>query len=146
MVQFLIDVMKKVFKLDGKISCSGDNTMIRVVKTDNAPKPIAPYSQALIAGDFIFVAGQAGVNPATGEVPENVADQTRQALENIKAILEATGTSLDNVVKTTVFLADLTTYNEMNNVYEAYFKGNPRQGQLFRQNLHWTSSRLKLKQ
>lgn len=99
--------------------------MIRVVKTDKAPKPVGPYSQALIAGDFIFVAGQVGVNPATGEVPKSVANQTRQALENIKAILETAGTSMDNVVKTTVFLVDITTFNEMNKTYEAYFKGNP---------------------
>lgn len=97
---------------------------IKVIMTDRAPRPTAPYSQGIIVGGFVFTSGQTGKNPKTGEVPEGVADQTRQALENIKAILEAAGAAMDNVVKTIVFLADMAYFEELNNVYATYFKNN----------------------
>ena len=97
---------------------------IRVIKTDAAPTG-AVYSQGFVAGGFVFTAGQVGRNPNTGEVPERVADQTNQVLENIKAILTAAGASMNTVLKTTVFLADMTSYKEMNDAYIKYFENNP---------------------
>lgn len=99
--------------------------MIKAVESEKIPKPKAPYSPGVMAGDFLFVSGQIGVSPVTGEVPETVAEQTKQALENMKTVLEAAGASLDNVVKTTVFLSDITSFEEMNKAYAEYFKQNP---------------------
>lgn len=93
-----------------------------VISTDKAPKAIGPYSQGIKAGDFVFTAGQAGVDPATGKLVEgNVAEQTRQVLKNIQAILEAAGTSLDRVVKVGVFLQDMADFQAMNAVYAEFF-------------------------
>lgn len=100
-----------------------------VVSTPRAPKAIGPYSQGIQAGDFLFTAGEAGVDPASGKLVEGgVAAQTRQALENIRAILEAAGSSLQRVVKCGVFLADLADFQAMNSVYAEFFpadKGPP---------------------
>lgn len=92
-----------------------------VVHTENAPKAVGPYSQAIRAGHFIFTAGQVGISPATGKLEGDIAAQTRQVLENLKAILEAAGTGLSNVVKTTVFLANMDDFAIMNGVYAEYF-------------------------
>ena len=97
---------------------------IRVIKTDAAPIG-AVYSQGFAAGGFVFTAGQVGINPNTGEVPESVAAQTNQVLENINAILTAAGASMNAVLKTTVFLADMAYYEEMNDAYIKYFENNP---------------------
>jgi len=92
------------------------------VSTDQAPKAIGPYSQGIKAGDFVFTAGQAGVDPATGKLAEGgIAEQTRQTLKNIQAILEAAGTSLDRVVKCGVFLQDMADFSAMNAVYAEFF-------------------------
>lgn len=92
------------------------------VSTGKAPKAIGPYSQGIKAGDFVFTAGQAGVDPATGKLVEGgVAEQTRQVLNNIHAILEASGTSLDRVVKVGVFLQDMADFQTMNAVYAEFF-------------------------
>ena len=91
------------------------------IRTDNAPPPAGPYSQAIRAGDFLFVAGQGGANPATGEMADNIADQTRQTLENIKAILEAGGATMADVVKSTVHLSDMANFQAFNSVYVEYF-------------------------
>lgn len=93
----------------------------RVISTDKAPAAIGPYSQGIQAGHFLYVSGQIPVNPATGEVPENIADQTRQSLENLKAILEKAGYTLSNVVKTTIFAADINNFAAVNQVYAEYF-------------------------
>jgi 2-iminobutanoate/2-iminopropanoate deaminase len=98
---------------------------VKVVKTEKAPSPVGPYSQGFIVEGFVFTAGQVGINPETGEVAEDVAEQTRQALENIRAILEAAGTSMNNLIKTTIFLADIAYFKEVNNVYATYFRGDP---------------------
>ena len=96
--------------------------MREAVATDKAPKAIGPYSQGIKAGDFVFTAGQAGVDPATGKLAEGgIAAQTRQVLENIQAILEAGGASLDRVVKCGVFLADMADFQAMNAVYAEFF-------------------------
>ncbi|HEX9704590.1 MAG TPA: RidA family protein [Gemmatimonadales bacterium] len=93
-----------------------------VVTTDNAPKAIGPYSQAIVAGDTIYTAGQVALDPKTGElVGKTTAEQTEQVIKNLAAVLEAAGSSLHNVVKTTVFLADLTDFSAMNEVYARHF-------------------------
>lgn len=93
------------------------------ILTKNAPAPIGPYSQAIVAsGKMIFTAGQVAIVPATGEiVGGDIKAQTKQVLENVKAILEAGGSNLSNVVKTTVFLKDMNEFASMNEVYAQYF-------------------------
>ncbi len=99
---------------------------LQPIETDRAPIPRGPYNQAIRAGDTIYVAGQVPVDPATNQVVEgDVSAQARQVFENIKAILEAAGTSLDRVVKTTIFLANLDDFAAVNAVYAEYFTGQP---------------------
>lgn len=103
--------------------CCGDRV---VVATDNAPKAIGPYSVAIKAGSFVFTSGQIGLDPATGNMVEGgVEAETRQALTNLSKILEAAGTSLAQVVKTTVFLRDMGDFARMNAVYAEFFVQNP---------------------
>ena len=101
--------------------------MKKQVQTDKAPKAIGPYSQAIIADDFVFCSGQIPIDPATGNIVEgSIEDQTRQVLKNLGAVLEAAGTSYDGVVKTTVFLQDMNDFAKMNAVYAEFFKApNP---------------------
>ncbi len=100
--------------------------MKRTVSTPNAPEAIGPYSQAVIAGNLVFCSGQIPLDPATGALVEgDIAAQTRRVLENLRAVLEAAGSGLDRVVKTTVFLADLADFQGMNAVYAEYFGGDP---------------------
>jgi 2-iminobutanoate/2-iminopropanoate deaminase len=100
--------------------------MKSVVKTDKAPAAIGPYSQAIIAGNFIFTAGQIAISPQTGTVIEgDVADQTRQVLENLKVIIEEAGSSLSSVAKMTVYLTQPDHFTPMNDVYATYFKTDP---------------------
>jgi 2-iminobutanoate/2-iminopropanoate deaminase len=95
---------------------------IETVSTSGAPRAIGPYSQALRAGGFLFTAGQVGFDPATGELVDGgIAEQTRQVLANIRAILEAGGAALGQVVKTTVFLVDMADFAAMNEVYAEVF-------------------------
>lgn len=92
------------------------------VSTSRAPAAIGPYSQAVKVGGFVYTAGQVGVDPATGELVEgDIKAHTRQTLLNVKAVLEAAGTSLANVVKTTVFLRDMANFAAMNEVYAEFF-------------------------
>ena len=99
--------------------------MKETITTNNAPGAIGPYSQAIKAGGMIFCSGQIPIDPATGEfVSDVVAEQTEQVLKNLSEVLIAAGTSLDNVVKTTVFLADMNDFAEMNEVYGRYFSEN----------------------
>jgi 2-iminobutanoate/2-iminopropanoate deaminase len=100
----------------------------QVIRTENAPAPFqgAPYNQAIRAGDFVFVSGQLAIDPADGKMVEGaIGDQTERILLNIKAILEAAGSSLDNLVKTTVFLVDLADFAAMNEVYAKFAGVNP---------------------
>jgi 2-iminobutanoate/2-iminopropanoate deaminase len=97
----------------------------KVVRTDKAAEPIGPYSQAIVAGGFVFVAGEKGINPRTGEMAPGIQAQTRQTLENIRVILEAAGSSLDRAVATTVYLVDIEDFASMNEVYAEYFVTNP---------------------
>ena len=98
----------------------------QVFSTDSAPGAMGPYSQAVIANGFIFTAGQGGVDPVTGAVVEGgIQAQTRQTLENIKAILEGAGSSMADVVKATVFLKDMGDFGAMNEIYAEFFPENP---------------------
>ncbi len=96
-----------------------------ILSTEKAPPPIGPYSQAVIAGDFIFAAGQLGIDPQSGELVEGIEAQTRQALTNLSAVLEAASSSLDQVVKATVFLAHMEDFAAMNTVYAEFFPLQP---------------------
>jgi 2-iminobutanoate/2-iminopropanoate deaminase len=96
--------------------------MRKPVVTDNAPRPIAPYSQAIIDGDTIYVSGQGPGNPQTGQLElGDVPSQTRRTLDNLKAILEAAGSSLDKVLRCNVYLKDINDFPAMNQVYATYF-------------------------
>jgi 2-iminobutanoate/2-iminopropanoate deaminase len=98
----------------------------QIVRTQDAPQAIGPYSQGIIANGFVFTAGQGGVDPAIGKIVEGgLAAQTQQVLKNISAILEAAGTSMANVVKTTVYLHEIGDFQEMNKVYTEFFANDP---------------------
>ncbi len=95
--------------------------MKKEIATDNAPKAIGPYSQGILWNDLIFASGQIPVNPANGEIPAGIKEQTKQVLENVSAILKSSGSSIENVIKTTVFIKNMNDFAEMNAVYETYF-------------------------
>jgi len=96
--------------------------MRRPVVTDKAPKPIGPYSQAIIEGDFIFLSGQGPINPLTGTLElGDVRSETKRTLENLRAILQAAGSSLDHVLKCNVYLRDINDFAAMNEVYQTFF-------------------------
>lgn len=108
----------------GLVKPKKSSNMKKVISTPNAPAAIGPYSQAIEVGNMVFLSGQIPVNPATGDVVEGgIKEQTTQVFENIKAVLAEAGLTLDNVVKTTVFLADISMFVEMNEVYATYFSG-----------------------
>lgn len=95
--------------------------MVKKVNSSNAPAAIGPYSQAIETNGLVFISGQLPIDPATGEMPEDIKAQTRQSLENIKAILTEAGTSFNSVCKTTVLLSDIKNFALMNEVYAEYF-------------------------
>jgi 2-iminobutanoate/2-iminopropanoate deaminase len=100
----------------------------KTVSVDGAPRPFqgAPYSQAVAAGGFLYVSGQVGLDPGSGElVAGGIEEQTRRALDNLRAILEGAGSGLDGVVKTTVYMTDLGQFSAMNEVYGGYFGADP---------------------
>ena len=97
----------------------------QIVVAENAPKAIGPYSAGVKIGDFVFTAGQLGINPETGSIVHGgIAAETRQALKNLRAVLETGGSSLSNVIKTTVFLRDMNDFTTMNAVYAEFFTEN----------------------
>jgi 2-iminobutanoate/2-iminopropanoate deaminase len=104
-----------------------DSALLKqIVETKNAPQAIGPYSQAVKAGGFVFASGQIPIDPVTGEfIAGGVAEQTEQVVKNLSAVLDAAGTDLANVVKTTVFLADMNDFVEMNKVYGRFFEKEP---------------------
>ena len=95
--------------------------MKRVIHTENAPKAIGPYSQAIEANGMLFISGQIPVNPATGTVPEGITAQTEQVLKNVEAILKEAGYGFENVIKTTCLLSDIANFKPMNDVYAKYY-------------------------
>ncbi len=96
----------------------------KVITSKNAPGAIGPYSQAVAAGGLLFVSGQIPLQPATGSMPEDVREQTAQSLENIKSIVQEAGGSMDDIVKTTIFLKDLNDFTAVNEVYSTFFAGD----------------------
>lgn len=94
----------------------------QTISTDRAPGALGPYSQAIDTGLFIFASGQLGLDPVSGELAEGVQEQARVALQNVTAVLDAAGSSLDQVVKTTVFLQDMNDFVAMNEIYGQFFK------------------------
>ena len=100
--------------------------MSQVIHTENAPEAIGPYSQAIVAGGFVFTSGQIAINPATGRVEATtIEEQTEQICRNLDAVLKASGSSLDKVVKTVCFLSNMDDFAAFNAVYGKYFTGKP---------------------
>lgn len=97
--------------------------MKQVISTSNAPAAIGPYSQAIEVNGMVYTSGQIPVNPATGEIADSIEGQARQVMENVKNLLEAAGTSMGNVVKTTVFIKDMNDFGKINEIYSEYFEG-----------------------
>lgn len=98
--------------------------MLKPVDVPNAPKPVGPYSSAMIVGNLVYVSGQSGRDPVTDQVSEDIEAQTEQVLTNIRTILEAAGSSLSQVVRCGVFLVDMSDFKRMNAVYERMFDGH----------------------
>jgi 2-iminobutanoate/2-iminopropanoate deaminase len=97
--------------------------MKTIFNTNNAPAPIGPYSQAVSAGNFLFVSGQIALNPATGQlVTDDIKTETKQVMDNIKAILVEAGIDFSNIIKTSIFLTDMQNFAQVNEVYGTYFK------------------------
>ncbi len=98
--------------------------MKTIINTTNAPAPIGPYSQAVIAGGFVFLSGQVAINPVTGDlVLDDIKTETKQVMENIKAVLTEAGVDFSAIVKTTIFLKDMQNFSMVNEVYGLYFTG-----------------------
>ena len=95
------------------------------VQTPDAPQPIGPYSQAIVANGFMFLSGQVGVNPSTGEMAGDVVAQATQVIANLRSVLAAEGLTFEHVVKTTIFLTDLADFGRVNDVYGACFAADP---------------------
>lgn len=96
----------------------------KVLSTTNAPAAIGPYSQAIEVNGFIYASGQIPINPATGEIVQGIEAQTRQALTNVKGIMEAAGLTMANIVKTSVFIKDMNDFGKVNEVYATFFEGD----------------------
>ena len=94
---------------------------MKEIKTNNAPAAIGPYSQAVVVNNMVYTSGQIPINPVTGEIPEGIEAQANQVFANIKNLLEASGTSIDKVVKTTVFIKNMNDFSKLNEVYGTYF-------------------------
>lgn len=117
-----------LFSLTLLISCSQDGAQIlpkKIISTENSPAAIGPYNQGIVANGFLFTSGQLPIHPETGAIPETVGEQTELVLENLKAIIEAAGSSLEDVVKCTVYLQDMNDFSTMNGIYATFFNENP---------------------
>lgn len=99
--------------------------MLKVINTEKAPAAIGPYSQAIVMKDMLFTSGQIPVDPKTGNIPEGITLQAEQVMKNIAAVLEAAGTSFEQAVKTTCFIADMADFAAFNEVYAEYFTSKP---------------------
>ena len=97
----------------------------QIIRTEKAPAPIGPYSQAVKAGGFLFISGQVAIDPSTNElITENVKDEAHQVMKNIDAIFKASGLTFQHVVKTSIFLSDMSLFAEVNEIYASYFDGD----------------------
>ncbi len=100
--------------------------MKRIIYTERAPRPIGPYSQGVVAGCYVFISGQIPIDPSTGNIVNGeFSDRVIRVLENVKAIIESAGGSLNDIVKVTVFLRDIKMFQQFNEIYSRYFKENP---------------------
>lgn len=97
----------------------------KIISTENSPAAIGPYNQGIVANGFLFTSGQLPIHPVTGEVPPTIEEQTVQVLDNLKAIIEAAGTTMENVVKCTVYIQNMSDFAVMNQIYSTYFPTNP---------------------
>jgi 2-iminobutanoate/2-iminopropanoate deaminase len=96
-----------------------------IINTNNAPAPIGPYNQAVKAGNFLFLSGQVALKPGTGELANaDIIEETHQVMQNLKAVLKEAGLNFNNVVKTTIFLSDMSLFSHVNEIYGKYFEGN----------------------
>lgn len=99
--------------------------MKKIIKTENAPKPIGPYNQAVIAGNYMFISGQIALNPLNGElITSEIKEETSQVMENLKAILSEASLTFENVVKTTIFLSDMNDFSSVNEIYGSYLNNS----------------------
>lgn len=99
--------------------------MRKTVMAENGPAPAGPYSHAVVANGFVFISGQGPVDPETGTMPDAFSDQVRQTFQNVQTILEAAGSSLEDVVKVNAYVSDLTRFGEFNEVYKEFFQDDP---------------------
>ncbi len=99
--------------------------MKKTIMAEKGPAPAGPYSHAVVSGGFVFISGQGPVDPATGAMPDAFTDQVRQTFKNVQTILEAAGSSLDEVVKVNAYVTDLTRFAEFNDVYKEFFQDDP---------------------
>lgn len=106
------------------IGCGNLRFNKEIIYSENAPKPIGPYSQAVKVGKFVFVSGQIGINPANGTIPQDLENQFHQVMQNITNILKQAGSDLSKVVKVTIYLKDLSDFSLINNLYSKYFADN----------------------
>ncbi len=98
---------------------------MKAVSSENAPMPVGPYSQGILTGNFVFTAGQIGIDPKTGKLKKNFKEQTLQALKNLESILRKAGASKCSIVKVTVFLTDISRFSEFNKIYDEFLKDCP---------------------
>lgn len=119
-------MVKTLFSVIFFAACFAGNAQTKkIIKTDNAPQPAGPYSQAVVANGMIYVAGQVGRNPGTRELASGgTAAECKQVMENIKAILQEAGTGMSAIVNTTIYLTDVNDFAEVNKIYGSYFAGN----------------------
>jgi len=97
----------------------------KIISTEKAPAAIGPYNQGIVAGGLLYTSGQLPINPVTGLVPSSIEEQTVQVLDNLKAIIEAAGSSMEKILKCTVYILDFNDFAVMNNIYSTYFPTNP---------------------
>jgi len=110
--------------LTGALSPQQSHAAKQVVFTDKAPQPIGPYSQAVVSGDFVYLSGQVGIDPATGTINGTAGEQTTRAMENLRAVLLASGLGFGDVVQTRIYLVNMSDWTTVNTIYGSYFTGN----------------------
>lgn len=110
--------------LTGVLSSQPAHPVKQVIFTEKAPRPIGPYSQAVQSGDFVFLSGQIGIDPATGNITGSAEEQTTRAMQNLRAVLKESGLGFEDVVQTRVYLVNMSDWTAVNGIYSAYFTGN----------------------